>query len=89
MKYSLVFLIMSATICSCNRKWSEEDKTQFVGGCISKAAPDFGDSLAKKYCFCLLDKVMKKYPNANDVGYIKYDTAVARLSRDCKTAVGK
>lgn len=70
---------------SCNRKWTEKDKSEFMSGCLSGAMrdPDIGDSLAREYCRCLLDTVVKEYPNANDAKYIKYDSAIINMSKGC------
>jgi len=72
-------------LTACNRKWTEKDKSEFFSGCVSSAVRDknIGDSLARPYCQCLLGKVVEKYPNASDAKYIRYDTTVVQLSRDC------
>ena len=81
-KLGFFFLII---ICfySCKRKWTQEDKTQFLGGCLKGAIKDMGESKAKPYCNCLLEKIVTKYPNAKDAAYLKYDTTIVRLSQDC------
>ena len=70
---------------SCSRKWTDKDKSEFLSGCLSASVKDtlIGEVYARDYCSCLLQKVVEHYPNANDVQYIRYDTAVKQLAREC------
>ena len=70
-------------LLSCKRKWTTEDKTQFLGGCLKGAIKDMGEEKAKPYCTCLLNKVVTRYPNANDAAYIKHDSTIVILAKDC------
>ncbi|HEY6955578.1 MAG TPA: hypothetical protein VI385_10055 [Flavisolibacter sp.] len=74
-------LVLSAF--SCTRKWSDKDKSEFYSGCLSSATANKDIKDPKKYCSCLLQKVVAKYPNANDAKYIKYDSTAKQLAREC------
>ena len=73
----LVFLF------SCSRPWTESDKQNFMGGCMSGALKNMDQEKAKDYCSCMLQKVQKRYPNANDAKYLKNDTAIYSMGRAC------
>ena len=76
--------LLLLTAVACKRKWSDDDKVQFVSGCIGGGAlRDLGETKAKAYCNCMLQKAMARYPNANDARYMRQDTAMARLAQDC------
>lgn len=82
---TVLILCLFFAISACKRKWTEKDRSEFVSGCLSVAMKDplIGDSLARPYCTCLLKKMEQHYPNANDVKYARYDTAIVNMSRDC------
>jgi len=77
----LVLLLISAF--SCKRKWNEKDKSEFYSGCLNSATTNKDIKDPKTYCSCLLQKVVARYPDANDAKYIKYDTGVRQLAREC------
>jgi len=82
MKKMALFLLAAALV-SCSRPWTEKDKSEFVSGCLSAAVRGMGEDSAKRYCRCLVEKVVAKYPNANDAKYIKYDSTVKVLAQEC------
>ncbi len=88
MKYLIVLLIGAGCI-SCNRKWTDEDRKQFIGGCMSTAVADtmIGSRLAKDYCDCLVLEIERKYPDANDVQYIRFDSSARQIGRQCLAAI--
>ena len=79
----IMALLFVVTCFSCKRKWSENDKSEFLGGCLKAAIRDMGEEKAKPYCNCLLKKIVDKYPNANDAAYIRYDSTNRQLAKDC------
>ena len=83
MKKIIFFLLAFSGFYGCKRKWTDKDKSEFVSGCLNKMIKEMGESKAKSYCNCLMDKIVKKYPNANDVKYIKYDSSVTHMAKDC------
>ena len=50
---------------------------------MSGALKDMGETKARDYCNCMLEKVQKKYPDAADARYLKNDTAVYSMGREC------
>jgi hypothetical protein len=79
-----IFLSGLVLCCfSCKRKWTEKNKTDFVSGCMSRQVKEMGIEKARTYCSCLIEKVVQKYPNANDARYIQYDSSISRLAKDC------
>lgn len=86
-RFFLLCCLVTLTL-SCKRKWSEQNKKDFVAACEKKQLNELG-AVASPYCQCLLQKVMERYPNANDVGYIRSDTSVAALARQCLLSVSK
>jgi hypothetical protein len=83
MKGIAVLLLLCSLLFSCKRKWTQEDKSEFLGGCIKTAITDLGEERAKPYCSCLLNKMLERYPNANDMKYAKYDSSIVGIAKDC------
>ena len=79
----IVWVLIVLGFLSCKQKWTDKDKVEFVSGCMSKAIKDMGEVKAKAYCSCMLGKIVIKYPNANDVNYIKNDSVIVRMAKDC------
>lgn len=66
-KYMLPLLLLSCTYISCNT-WPQEDKDAYTQSCLQDANTWAGSpDKAKTYCDCMLQQLMKKYPNANDM----------------------
>ena len=80
-KAFLFFAVIS--LFSCARKWTDKDKSEFMSGCLSHAVKGMDETKAKHYCGCLLNKMVEKYPNANDAKYVRYDTSIIRLAKYC------
>ena len=70
-------------VLGCRQPWNEKNKSAFVSGCLKGAEADMGEKKAKKYCSCMLRKVMKKYPDAGDAHYLRYDTSMRQTGLDC------
>jgi hypothetical protein len=83
MKKLIAILFLCSAFCSCARKWTDKDKSEFVSGCLSRQVRELGQEKARTYCNCLLNKVVARYPDANDAKYIQYDSAIVKLSQDC------
>lgn len=79
----LVFLLCILSVVACKRKWTDRDKSDFYSGCLSSARANKDITNPKAYCSCLLEKTVAKYPNANDAKYIRYDSTVRQLAKDC------
>jgi hypothetical protein len=80
---NFIILVLALCVFSCKRKWTEKNKSDFVSGCLNKQVKEMGIEKARAYCSCLIEKVIVKYPNANDARYIQYDSAIIRLAKEC------
>lgn len=62
------FLSLLAIACQNKKaiKWPQEEIKAFKESCIENAKGGIGEEKAVKYCDCMLEKVMKKYPDIND-----------------------
>jgi hypothetical protein len=80
---AMIRILLFCSLLSCKRKWTDKDKNDFYSGCMSSAIANKDVTNAKSYCNCLLQKVVAKYPNASDAKYLKYDTTVRELARQC------
>ncbi|HEU4472614.1 MAG TPA: hypothetical protein VFR58_16080 [Flavisolibacter sp.] len=89
MKSWMLFLLLLVSFASCKRNWTDKDKAEFTSGCLNRASRDMGGDSARAYCRCLLEKVVKHYPNANDAKYIRYDSTVRQLAKDCLKQPGQ
>src|SRR5687767_4901523 len=48
--------------------WTKIDHEEFVTSCVNSAKASLGETKAKSYCECMMFKIEKIYPNANDAG---------------------
>jgi hypothetical protein len=80
---NIIFVGLMLCCFSCKRKWTEKNKADFVSGCLSRQVKELGIEKARAYCSCLVEKVVQKYPNANDARYIQYDSSLRQLAKDC------
>ena len=78
-----VLILVLTLIIGCKRKWTENDRRDFYSGCLSNATTNKDVKDPKSYCNCLLQKIVAKYPNANDAKYIRYDSTAKQLARTC------
>ena len=87
MNYRLTSIFLLAALwlffSSCKNAWTQEDKDTFMGGCINGARKDMSIEKAQSYCSCMLQKLQKRFPDAGDMKYVKSDTAVYSMARDC------
>lgn len=82
MRICIAFLLVLA-LFSCKRKWTDKDKKDFYAGCLNSATKNADIKNPKSYCSCLLQKVVAKYPDANDAKYIRFDSTVRQLAIEC------
>lgn len=50
--------------------WQKIEREEFVTSCINSAKASLGETKAKNYCECMMFKIEKIYPNANDAAKI-------------------
>jgi hypothetical protein len=83
MRNFFLLLLCVLFLVACKRKWTDNDKADFYSGCLNSATKNHDIKDPKSYCSCLLQKIVAKYPNANDAKYIKYDSTAKELAREC------
>tara|TARA_X000000368_G_scaffold17723_1_gene13962 strand:+ start:2253 stop:2510 length:258 start_codon:yes stop_codon:yes gene_type:complete len=64
----IIFSVLLISSCS-NSGWSRTDKTEFIDNCVDGATGTMTKSEAKKYCNCVLDKLMVDYDTPEDAVY--------------------
>jgi hypothetical protein len=64
MKQISIVLFVTILIAACNNSsgWSSADKDKAAKACMDQVQGKIDDATAKKYCSCVLDKMMQKYP---------------------------
>jgi hypothetical protein len=77
-------LALALGACKSGSNWTQADKDAFVGKCVPESQRQAGmsESKAKDYCDCMLDKVQKKYPKAQEAGNMSVNEAT-EMARDC------
>lgn len=50
--------------------WPRIEREEFVTSCVNSAKASSGETKAKNYCECMMFKMEKIYPNANDAARI-------------------
>jgi hypothetical protein len=51
-------------------KWSHKDRTEFVNTCVEAAKEGMSEDSASGYCYCMLAKIEKKFPDLNAMSQI-------------------
>lgn len=68
-KSTLTLFLLSALFilnsCGGKKKWPDADQKAFMDSCVPGAAENPSID-ANKYCNCMLEKIMDKYPNPKD-----------------------
>lgn len=59
-----LFLIISCT--SCKNTWDSETRNMFKQSCVEEATWAASPQQANKYCDCVLERMMDKYPQFSD-----------------------
>jgi hypothetical protein len=67
MKYAILSLLLIAALTSCENTWDSESKEMFHQSCMEDALTWAStQDNAKKYCDCVLDRTMARYPKMAD-----------------------
>ena len=64
MKQVLFVLIAVTTLAACNNSagWTDAQKQKSAKACMDEVQGKVDDATAKKYCSCVVEKMMQKYP---------------------------
>lgn len=83
-----LFLILTAStllFASCKEDWSEENKKQYMDGCMEQAASWTSDqNRAKAYCDCSMEVIMKHYSTIDEVMENKDSVALNKELQACR-----
>ena len=80
----MLALLLSAMVSSCN-SWDESDQQAWKQACMENAGKWTADQTnAQTYCDCVLEKMIRKYPNVNDALDHVADLAVDTEFYSCK-----
>ncbi len=86
MKKVLLSGIIICSLLSCSNKsdWSDVEKDAFVKNCVPSAqqSANMDATKAKDYCECMMGKVEKKYPKAEDAAKLTA-IEVTEMAKDC------
>ena len=75
MKKILLSLLLLSIFCAnrslaqdstSTKGWTAADRSGFVGDCIKTAKVNIGEDSARSYCYCMQEKIERKYPIAAD-----------------------
>ena len=64
-------------------KWTPEEKTTFMTACVDGTTENMGEARSTNYCACLLNKLEKLYPVADEVINLP-ETKQIELSAECQ-----
>ncbi len=70
-----------------SQQWSTTDKQEFIDACIPDASKALGDGTGKTYCNCVLEKLMKEYPNPKDAGKAS-GSRMTEYAKECRESTG-
>lgn len=86
MKQIIFVLLLNTLTLACSQKkdikWSAKDQKDFTESCIENAKSGIGEENAIKYCDCMMEKMMKKYPDINDAEKISMGETM-ELANEC------
>lgn len=90
MKQLVIVFLLVVLATGCNeqkktepgKRWALKDQEDFRQSCVENAKSGIGEEKAKKYCECMLEKVMKKYPDVNDTEKMTMGETV-ELAKEC------
>ncbi|SFC59441.1 hypothetical protein SAMN05421780_10733 [Flexibacter flexilis DSM 6793] len=80
MKNKFVWLLL-LTLAACTPRWEDEEKEKFRQDCMRGATnSNFGNP--EVYCDCMLNNLMKAYPNPDDIHELTPEQ-LATYAMDC------
>jgi hypothetical protein len=88
-----IILIVIVFACAEKKKlsenqWYEEDKKEFLKDCEKPSNhPDITKEKVKIYCECMMEKIMKKYPNYRDT-FGKTKEEFKDMMKECDEKAG-
>lgn len=62
--------------------WSSSEKRQWSKMCVDPLVESLGETKAEKYCDCVLDKIMEKYPSFEKMNRLGSEEAGMELGKE-------
>jgi len=56
---------------AAKKGWPPQERADFIRECIKTATANMGVDSARSYCYCMQEKVERKFPTMEEVGKIK------------------
>jgi hypothetical protein len=87
MKQIILIALLGSLTLACSQKkkalkWPQQEIKAFRESCFENAKNGIGEEGALKYCECMLEKIMKKYPDVYDAEKITMGETM-ELAKDC------
>jgi len=81
MKKIFFFSLLFSVLCSAtlfaqpgeNKGWPSAERYSFLNECIKTASAAMSGDSARFYCYCMQEKVEKKYPDVKDAAKLSQD----------------
>ena len=90
MRTVLLLLAVAFISSSCESGWNDEDKEMYYQSCYQDAVTWAGsEENAKAYCECMQGKLMKKYPDINELVEHMHEIGADRELQQCKLVIKK
>jgi hypothetical protein len=70
---SIFSINISAQDSTATKGWTSADRSDFIGDCVKTAKVNMGEDSARTYCYCMQEKLERKYPVAADAAKITAD----------------
>jgi len=55
---------------TAKKGWTPADRSDFITNCVRTAKVNLGEDSARSYCYCMQEKIEKKYPIVADAGKV-------------------
>lgn len=82
----------TTTTTTTKKGWTSEDRHTFITECIGTAI-SIGEDSARFYCYCMQEKIEKKFPNVEDANKLSADDLEKpewkQSARECLTGIGQ
>ncbi len=82
-KKTLALILTVCMAMACKQGWTDKNKQEFLGGCISGAEKNMDAAKAKPYCICMLQKLQTRYSSPVSLQFLKNDTALYNMGKAC------
>lgn len=78
---SLVIFLLASHV-SMSQAWSKKESDVFIKTCVDEAKDFLSKDGATAYCKCTMEKLMRLYPNADDVDHLS-EEEISVVAEEC------